>query len=78
MKNNPVKLRFEGNPKLTGVFSYPFNAYIDFRPDRISLGKIKSDDIGIKIMSQVLPVDFQQGFVCAENKVDKIEFSALF
>ena len=64
MKNNPVKLCFEGNAQVFCIFLYPVDADIDL-PLYFTgnLGKFKSHNVCKEIMTQKLLVDPEQFFI---------------
>ena len=79
MKDHPMKLPFKSVVKLMGIVLYPVNTDIDFGVYRVAgAGKTKSDDIRIIIMLQVLPVNFQEIVIGAEDVVNLAQLFSLF
>ena len=78
MENNPVKLLFDRDFQGFGVVADPVKTDIDLPGDPArGFGKVKSDDIGIKIVLQVFFIDGQQGLVCTKDIVQRIKAFAL-
>ena len=75
MKDDPVQFAFETLVVVVGIVSHSINADVNFPRDGCSvLRQIKGDDIGIIIVVQVVPVDFQQVIIAAEYKVERIKW----
>jgi hypothetical protein len=76
MKNDPVQLLFYRVIVLVGIIPHPIDTDVYFRIYCLIFccGKIKSDDIGVKIMSQKLPIDRQQVFIRTEDILQPSQF----
>lgn len=68
VKDDPQELHFDRAPEFPGIFPDPVDADINLPDDRLpGFGKGEADNIGIKIMLQELPVNFQQPVVGNKN-----------
>lgn len=72
MKNHPVKLLFYRNTQGFRIVPHPVNTDINL-PTKAGRGfrKIKSDDIGVEIVLEILAVDIQQVLICAEDIIKR-------
>ena len=58
----------EINPVFPGIFSYPFGADENVPRKNVANTVVKTNDVGIGVVVQVLLIDLQKVFVVAENK----------
>ena len=74
VKDDPVKFAFETLVVVIGIVPHPIDTDVNFpRYGCSGLRQIKSDDIGIIIVVQVVSVDLQEVFIAAEYKVERIK-----
>ena len=70
MKDDPVKLLFEGLVKVLGIVPHPVNADIYLPYHRLALlGQVKGDDIRVVVVLQVGFINLQQGLVRTKDIV---------
>ena len=68
MKHYPPKLLLVTNAVVKGVFFNPIGADINIGHYWLTFCRqTKSDDVGVVIMGEIFPVDFQEVFIGAEN-----------
>ena len=70
MKNHPVKFLIEGIAQGFGILSNPVNTDVNFSiQDILFFRQVKSDDIGIKIVWEMLLIDVQKVGIRTKNDV---------
>jgi len=71
VENDAVKFRLKGCCLGFGVITHTVEADVDFCRDLGRLRKIKSDDVGVVVVVQKLPIDFQYAFIRAEDIIQR-------
>ncbi len=66
MENDPVQFGFKGQGQGFRIFLNPVDTDINFSYRGTGFSKIKTDNICIEIMTEVLFINFQQSFVSTE------------
>ena len=75
MKNDPKELFLDRTSKFPGIFPDPVDADINFPAGWLpGFGKGEGDNIGIKIVLEELPVDFQQTVIGNKNILEFSQF----
>lgn len=73
MEHDSVYFLLCFDPGISGIFDYPFGAYVDIGFNDLVI-VIKGDYIRIKIMIEVAAIDIQQIRIIAENDIDISDF----